>query len=117
MLTYCCHCTQTTCKRLLKTNGEGVNDYDRVLNLSIVELANEERDDDRSCEAICDIGLIAPQDHEDAKRPGEDTKVHFSHSVEESLAKVEIKEQGRHAESESTTEGADRGTEVRNIFS
>ena len=46
-------------------NGKRVHDSDGVLNLGKVNLTDEERYDDGGSEAIHDISLVAPQDHED----------------------------------------------------
>ena len=98
-------------------NGEGMNDGDRVLNLHQVKLTNEEGNDNGGSETICEINLVMPQNHEDAEGPSEDTKVRISRCIKQRLGKLRIKERGRHAESSSAGRGANRGTEMRDIFS
>src|SRR5260221_4259564 len=100
----------------MKTNGEGMNDCDRVLDLSQVNLTDEEGDDDGGCETIGKIDLVAPQDYEDTERPDEDTKVRITHCVKQRLAELEVKEGSRHAEGESAQRVQDRHSE-RNILS
>ena len=105
------------CLTILKTNGEGVDNGDRVLNLHQVNLTDEEGDDDGDSKTVCEVNLVAPQNHEDAEGPSEDTKVRVSRCVKQRLGKLGIKERGRHAESSSAGRGANRGTEMRDIFS
>ena len=45
---------------ILKTNGEGVNDCDRVLDLCQVDLTNKEGNDDGGGETIHKVYLVAP---------------------------------------------------------
>ena len=98
-------------------NGKGVNDSDRVLNLHQVDLTDEEGDDDRDSKTVCEINLVAPQNHEDAEGPDKDTEVRISRCIKQRLGKLKVEEGGRHAESNSAGRGANRGTEMRDIFS
>src|SRR5882762_6165907 len=86
---------------LLKTNGEHMNDGNRVFNLYQVQLTDEECYDDGGCEAICDMNLILPEYHQDREGPTKNSELGLSHQVEGRLCKLRIKEGEWHEERES----------------
>src|SRR5882762_7692696 len=84
----------------LKTNGERMNDGDRVFDLYQVQLTDEERYDNRGCEAISDVDLILPEYYEDREGPTKNFELGRSHQGEESLCKLRIEKGERHGERE-----------------
>ena len=65
-----------------------------------VQLTDEERYDDRGCEAIHDVDLILPEYYEDREGPTKNSKLGLSHQVEESLCKLRIEKGEQHGERE-----------------